>query len=109
MADYIQIGNLVSDNLESAAHIEWLENLSDEMNRCFVEVTDGDASHARAIDVNEVLTIDELMKSDYARGSYIAVDADLTDDADIKKLESIRERAKAKLGFGMAYFCPVED
>lgn len=103
----IQIGCISFDGLTSPEKAAWLENLSDEFNRCFVEVTDGDGSIVRDFD-EEIFTIDDLIDSEYCAGSYAYIDKTLTEASDIAKLDAARKRTNAAWS-GMLGFYPVED
>lgn len=108
MADYIQIGMICADDLESDEQKEWLENISDEQNRNFVEVTEGDASKVYSFDQNEVLSLDQLLNSEYCAASYVAIDNVLTDAEDVARLDASRERSEATSWSGAIYYRPSE-
>jgi hypothetical protein len=109
MADFIQIGNLIPDELESDEQRTWLENLSDDLNNLFVEITDGDHTNARAIDT-DCFTAGELLDSSYSRDFYIAVDPHATDSVHIQEFMAKRTLVKAPRYSrfdGLLYFRPV--
>lgn len=108
MADYIQIGMICESDLESDEQKEWLENLSNEQNRNFVEVTEGDASKVYSFDQNEVLSLDQLLNSEYCAASHVAIDRVLTDAEDVARLDAARERSNAASWSGVIYYSPSE-
>lgn len=83
--DFVQIGNIVMDNLENEDKKVWLESQSDENNNLFVEVSNGDARIIRDFEA-QAYSEDELIENEYSHGCYIYVNCDSSKEI-VEKLE----------------------